>query len=104
MLPNMSYQMFLPSYASELHGKAKTIQYPITHQNILLQGSQLKWAALNKEAYIIHMAVTKFTYYLEEADIILHSDHLSLKKFLHKNTFNAKVNIWATELRTHKIY
>ena len=44
------------------------------------------------------MSMKKLTYYLEDADITLRSDHLPLKKFLAKNTLNAKVNKWAIEI------
>ena len=33
----------------------------------------------------------------------LESDHLLLKKFLHKNTRNIKVNNWAVELDTDNL-
>ena len=46
----------------------------------LFKGSQLNWAALTKEAYAIYMSIKKLTYYLEDAEIILRSDHLPLKK------------------------
>ena len=35
--------------------------------------------------------------------ITLRSDHLPLKKFLEKNTMNAKVNKWAVELESQNI-
>ena len=44
------------------------------------------------------MSIKKLAYYLEDADITLWSDHLPLKKFLAKNTFNSKVNNWAIEI------
>ena len=44
------------------------------------------------------MSIKKLTYYLEDADITLRSDHLPLKKFLAKNTLNSKVNNWAIEI------
>ena len=37
-------------------------------------------------------------------EITLRSDHLPLKKFLLKNTFNSKVNNWAVELVTFNIH
>ena len=43
-------------------------------------------------------SIKKLTYYLEDADITLRSDHLPLKKFLAKNTLNSKVNNWAIEI------
>ena len=44
------------------------------------------------------MSTKKLNYYLVNADIILQSDHLSLKKFLNKNTLNSKVNNWDIEI------
>ena len=64
----------------------------------LFQGSQMNWACLTKEAYTIYMFIKKLAYYLEDADITLRSDHLPLKKFLAKNTWNSKVNNWAIEI------
>ena len=58
----------------------------------------MNWACLTKEAYVIYMSIKKLAYYLEDADITLRSDHLSLKKFLAKNTLNSKVNYWAIEI------
>ena len=49
------------------------------------------------------MSVKKLTYYLEDADITLRSDHLPLKKFLAKNTLNLKVNNWAIEISPFRI-
>ena len=40
---------------------------------------------------------------MEDAEIILRSDHLPLKKFLQKNTLNTKVNNWAVEISLYKI-
>ena len=74
--------------------KLKQILHPITYASGLFRGNQLNWASLTKEAYAIYMSVKKLNYYLEDADIILRSDHLPLKKFLEKNTLNTKVNNW----------
>ena len=58
---------------------------------------------MTKEAYAIYMSIKKLDYYLVDADIILRSDHLPLKKFLAKNTLNSKVNNWAVEISPFKI-
>ena len=71
------------------------ILHPITYMSGLFRGSQMNWACLTKEAYAIYMSIKKLTYFLEDADITLRSDHLPLKKFLAKNTLNSKVNNWA---------
>ena len=44
------------------------------------------------------MSIKKLTYYLEDADVTLRSDHLPLRKFLAKNTLNSKVNNWAIKI------
>ena len=49
------------------------------------------------------MSVKKLEYYLVNADVTLHSDHLSLRKFLAKNTLNSKVNNWAVEISPFRI-
>ena len=59
--------------------------------------------SLVKEAYAIYRSVRKLTYYLEDADVLLRSDHLPLKKFLEKNTLNSKINNWAVEISPFRI-
>ena len=49
------------------------------------------------------MLVKKLSFYLDSARITVCSDHLPLKRFLEKNTLNAKVNNWAVELKYQKI-
>ena len=82
----------------------KKIHHPITYASGLFKGSQINWATLTKEAYAIDRSVRKLTYYLEDADVLLRSDHLPLKKFLEKNTLNSKVNNWAVEISPFRIH
>ena len=84
-------------------GKETKILHPITYMSGLFRGSQINWACLTKEAYVIYMSIKKLTYYLEDADVTLQSDHLPLKKFLAKNTLNSKVNNWAIEISPFQI-
>ena len=86
-----------------VEGKTVTTDHPIAYVSGLLRGSQLNWAALTKEAYAIYMSVKKLAFYLTDADVLLKSDHLPLKKFLQKNTLNNKVNNWAMELEAFNI-
>ena len=76
---------------------------PITSVSGLFKGSQLNWEAVTKEAYTIYMSIKKLTYYLEDAEITLRSDHLPLERFLQRNTLNTKVNNWAVEISPFKI-
>ena len=87
----------------EKDGKVFKINHPITFASGLFKGSQLNWAALTKEDFAIYSSIKKLSYYLEDAEIILRSDHLPLKKFLQKNTLNTKVNNWVVEISPYKI-
>ena len=78
-------------------GKEINILHPITYMSGLFRGSQNNWACSAKEAYAIYMSIKKLSYYLEDVDVTLRSNHLPLKKFLAKNTLNSKVNNWAME-------
>ena len=113
--PNRGYTLFTDvskyawacvltkEYQYEKDGKEYRINHPITFASGLFKGSQINWAALTKEAFAIYSSIKKLSYYLEDADIILKSDHLPLKKFLQKNTLNSKVNNWAVEISPYRI-
>ena len=113
--PNKAYTLFTDAskyawawvltqeYQHEKDGKIFKINHPITFASGLFKGSQLNWAALTKEALAMYSSTKKLSYYLEDADIILRSDHLPLKKFLQKNTLNTKVNNWAVEISPYRI-
>ena len=78
--------------------KGKKKQHPICYVSGQFRGSQQNWAALTKEAYAIYMAVWKLSFYTTDVEVTIKCDHLPLKKFLQKQTLNAKVNNWAVEL------
>ena len=84
-------------------GKTVATDHSVAYVSGLFRGSQLNWAALTKEAFAIYMSVKKLSFYLTDADVLLKSDHLPLKKFLQKNTLNNKVNNWAMELEAFNI-
>ena len=86
-----------------VEGKTVTTDHPVAYVSGLFRGSQLNWAALTEEAFTIYMSVKKLSFYLTDADVLLKSDHLPLKKFLQKNTLNNKVNNWAMELEAFNI-
>ena len=113
--PNKGYTLFTDAskyawgcvptqeYQYKKSGKEYKINHPITFASGLFKGSQMNWAALTKEAFAIYSSIKKLSYYLEDADIVLRSDHLPLKKFLQKNTLNSKVNNWAVEISPYRI-
>ena len=82
-----------------VEGKTITTDHPVAYVSGLFRGSQFNWAALTKEAFAIYMSVKKLSFYLMDADVLLKSDHLPLKKFLQKNTLNN----WTMELEAFNI-
>ena len=72
----------------------------------------LKYADISKP-YTLYTDASKFgwagvltqshTTVIDDAQILLRSDHKPLEKFLQKNTLNSKVNNWAMELETFNI-
>ena len=83
--------------------KKSMVHHPVTYISGLFRGRQLSWAALTKEAYAIYLSVRKLSFYLTNANVLIRSDHLPLKKFLKQNTMNSKVNNWAVELETYNL-
>ena len=105
--PTANYILYIDAskyaYAGVLTQSIDGTDHPVAYTSGLFRGFQLNWAALTKEAYAIYMSVKKLSFYLDSAQITLRSDHLPLKKFLEKNTMNAKVNNWAVELESQNI-
>ena len=91
------------SHTTVIDGKSVTIDHPVTFVSGLFRGSQLNSAALTKEAYVIYMSVKKLSFYLIQADVLLKSDHLPLKRFLHKNTTKLKSQQLGNELESFNI-
>ena len=91
------------AYADVFMQSIDSTDHPVAYTSGLFRGSQLNWAALSKEAYAIYMLVKKLSFYLDSAQVTLRSDHFPLKKFLEKNTMNAKVNNRAVELESGNI-
>ena len=102
--PQANYTLYTDAskyaYVGILTQHSDGTDHPITYVSGLFHGSQLNWATLTKEAYAIYMSVKKLSFYIDTAKITVKSDHLSLKKFLEKNTLNSKVNNWAVELES----
>ena len=105
--PEASYTLYTDAskyaYAGVLTQDIDGTDHPITYVSGLFRGSQLNWATLTKEAYAIYMSIKKLSFYIDTAKVTVKSDHLPLKKFLEKNTMNAKVNNWAVELESQNI-
>ena len=79
--------------------KKSVVHHPVAYISGLFRGSQLNWTALTKEAYAIYLSVRKLSFYLTNADVLIRSDQLLLKKFLKQNTMKN----WAVELEMYNL-
>ena len=70
---------------------------PIAFHSGTFQGSEVNWAAFQKEAAAIHRGIKQMSFYLYEAHVIVHSDHKPLAKFVEGMTKNHEVNNWTME-------
>ena len=78
-------------------------EFPIAFLSHAFLEAQRKWSTIEQEAYGVYYAITKWNYYLQDADIIVRNDHKPLTKFLNGKNANNKVNRWGLELATHNI-
>ena len=65
--------------------------------------TQQKWSPMKQKAYGTYYAVTKWNYYLQRSDTVVHNDHKPLQEFLYGKNANKKVNRWSLELATYNI-
>ena len=96
----VEYKVYSPPYRPQSNGRIESFHYFLKACIAKHITPQLEW----DEAFAIYSSIKKLSYYLEDADIVLRSDHLPLKKFLHKNTLNTKVNNWAVEISPYRIH
>ena len=63
--------VLMQEYVYTFDGKEKKVLHPIMYMSGLFKQSQINWACLTKEAYVIYISIKKLVYYLEDADITL---------------------------------
>ena len=70
----------------------------IVYHSGSFQGSQLAWSAFVKESAGIFKGVLRMSFYLTDSDVIIHSDHKPLQKFIYAVTANDRVNDWSFQI------
>ena len=104
--PNKKYIVYTDASddtcGAQLTKEHNGMEFPITFLSHTFSETQRKWSTTEQEAYGVYYAVTKWNYYLQSADIIVHNDHKPLAKFLNRKNAN-KVNRWGLELATYNI-
>ena len=58
---------------------------------------------MEQEVYGIYYVVTKWNYFLQGSDIVVHNDHKPVQKFMNGKNANNKVNRWSLEHATYNI-
>ena len=105
--PAASYTLYTDAskyaYAGVLTQRQDDTDHPVTYVRWTFQRKSTQLGSPYKGSIHTYMSVKKLSFYLDSARITVHSDHLPLKRFLEKNTLNAKVNNWAVELKSQKI-
>ena len=79
------------------------MEFPTAFLLHTFMDTQRKWSTTDQEACRVYYAVTKWNYYLQGTDVIIHNDHKPLARFLDGKNANNKVNTWGLELSTYNI-
>ena len=87
----------------DIDGKSVTTDHPVAFVSSCSEAASLTVLYSDERRIAVYMSVKKLSFYLDQAEITLRSDHLPLKRFLQKNTLNSKINIWAMELKSFNI-
>ena len=88
---------------AQLSQEHEGTEFPIAFLSHTFKDTQLKWSTTKQEAYGVYYAVTKWNYYLQGAEVIIHNDHKPMARFLNGKIANNKVNRWGLELATYSI-
>ena len=79
------------------------MEFPIAFLLHTFTDIQRKWSTTEQEAYGMYYTVTKWNYYLQGAEVIVHNDHKPLARFFSRKDANNKVNRLGLELATYNI-
>ena len=85
---------------SQVHNEA---EFPVAFLSHTFTDTQRRWSTPEQEAYGIYLAIKKWNYYLQGADIIVRNDHKPLAWFLNGKNKNTKINRWGLELASYNI-
>ena len=78
-------------------------ELPVAFLSHTFTDTNQKWNTPEQEAYSIYYAVTKWNYYLQGSDIVVHNDYKPLRMFLNGKNANNKVIRWLLQFVTYNI-
>ena len=94
--PNWKYIVYTDAssdaYRAQLSQEQNGMEFPIVFLSHTFTETQSKWSTTEQEPYGVYYAVTKWNYYLQGANVIVHNDHKPLERFLNGKNANNKVN------------
>ena len=70
---------------------------PVAYISGSFSQSQCRWPAITKECFSIFISIKKYSFYIQNADLLVCSDHKPLLKNLTGHTDNDKCNTWGLE-------
>jgi hypothetical protein len=76
-----------------------TTEHPVAFLSKTLSGAQLRWSTIEKEAFAIYHAITRWSHYLQDTRFTLQTDHANLT-FINANS-KGKVQRWKLELQDY---
>ena len=105
--PNKTYIVYTDTSddasGAQLSQEHDGTEFPIAFLSHTFSEMQHKWSTTEQEAFGVYYTITKWTYYLQGANIIVQNEHNPLAQFLKGKNMNNKVNRWILELATYNI-
>ena len=74
-----------------------SVVHPVAYISASFSPSQCRWSAISKEWFSVFMSIKKSSLYLQNADLLIWSDHKLLLKIFTGHTDNDECNIWDLE-------
>ena len=75
------------------------VEKPVFYYSVQLHDAQTRWSPVVKEAYAIYKSLLKLKPYIENCEVIVKSDHKSLKKYFTDTIQNTKIDCWSLTLQ-----
>ena len=76
---------------------ASSVIHPVAYISGRFSQSQCRWPAITKECYSVFMSITKCSFYLQNANLLVCTDDKPLLKIFTGHTGSDKCNIWGLE-------
>ena len=90
-----------PLYSVASQTRDLQLDSPVVHPVAYISGSfskgHYKWSAIMKECFSIFMSIKKCAFYLQNTNLLVHSDHKPLLNIFTGHTNNEKCNTWGLE-------